>query len=113
MTKYIIKVETDDDPLNPREEYDNMGTMVCFHKRYVLGDKHEYKESDYNGWGELEKAITRKEDAAVLLPIFMYDHSGITIQTRPFSCPWDSGQVGFIFVSKNDNFTIHSFQVKY
>jgi hypothetical protein len=30
----------------------------------------------------------------------MYDHSGITINTEGFSCPWDSGQIGFIFISK-------------
>lgn len=36
----------------------------------------------------------------VVLPLYLYDHSGITISTAPFSCPWDSGQVGFISVSK-------------
>jgi hypothetical protein len=31
----------------------------------------------------------------------MYDHSGITISYKPFSCPWDSGQIGWIFVNKD------------
>ena len=30
----------------------------------------------------------------------MYEHSGITIKTTPFGCRWDSGQVGWIFISK-------------
>ena len=30
----------------------------------------------------------------------MYDHGGITISTSPFSCPWDSGKIGVIFVSR-------------
>ena len=30
----------------------------------------------------------------------MYDHSGITLSTTPFSCPWDSGQVGWIYTTK-------------
>lgn len=34
------------------------------------------------------------------MPIYMYDHSGITVATHPFSCPWDSGQIGFIFITK-------------
>lgn len=34
------------------------------------------------------------------LPLYLYDHGGITMSTSSFSCPWDSGQVGFIFVSK-------------
>jgi hypothetical protein len=34
-------------------------------------------------------------------PLYLYDHSGITISTGAFSCPWDSGQVGFAFVTFN------------
>lgn len=33
----------------------------------------------------------------VVLPIYMYDHSGQTINTTGFSDPWDSGQLGFIY----------------
>ena len=36
-------------------------------------------------------------DDCVVLPIFMYDHSGITIRTTPFDCPWDSDQIGWIY----------------
>ncbi len=32
----------------------------------------------------------------VILPLYLYDHSGITMSTGAFSCPWDSGQVGWI-----------------
>jgi hypothetical protein len=35
-----------------------------------------------------------------ILPVYMYDHSGITVSAGPFSCPWDSGQVGFIYVTR-------------
>jgi len=92
-------VKIDDDPQNPRDD-DNTGTMVCFHKRYTLGDTHDYKESDYSGWDELEKAIVREHDPAVILPLCLYDHSSVTISTIPFSCPFDSGQIGFIYISK-------------
>ena len=34
------------------------------------------------------------------IPLYHYDHGGITISTGGFSCPWDSGQVGFIWISK-------------
>ncbi|HCX67884.1 hypothetical protein [Parvibaculum sp.] len=44
-------------------------------------------------------AISNK---AVILPLYLYDHSGITMNTTGFHCPWDSGQVGFIFVSLED-----------
>lgn len=35
----------DDDPLNPRTDYDNFGTMVCWHSRYNLGNDHNYEDS--------------------------------------------------------------------
>jgi hypothetical protein len=40
-------------------------------------------------------------DGYVILPLYLYDHSGITISTGSFSCPWDSGLVGVI-VCDND-----------
>ena len=47
----------DSDPLNPRTEFDNITKMICFHRRYNLGDKHDYKTSDFNGWDELEERL--------------------------------------------------------
>ena len=32
--------------------------------------------------------------------MYLYDHSGITISTSSFNDRWDSGRIGFIFVSK-------------
>jgi len=101
---YSIEIEHDECAENPRTEWDShLGTMVCFHKRYELGDEdHGYDKDDYDSWEELEKAIMKNEDIAVILPIYMYDHSGVTINTTGFNCQWDSGQIGFIFVSKRD-----------
>lgn len=96
----LLKIFIDESPENPRTAWDNLGTMVCFHKRYDLGDNHNYSSSDYDSWDEMEKAIIKQEDVAVILPLYLYDHSGITMNTTGFSCGWDSGQVGFIFVSR-------------
>lgn len=32
-------------------------------------------------------------------PLYLYDHSGITISTSAFGCAWDSGQIGFAFIT--------------
>lgn len=34
-----------------------------------------------------------------ILPLYLYDHSGLTMNTSGFSCRWDSGQVGWIYCS--------------
>ena len=97
--KYKIEIIQDEDPQSPRE-WDNLGTMVCFHNGYNLGDEHDYNHQDYDGWDEMREAIIRNENAGVILPLYLYDHSGITMNTTGFHCPWDSGQVGWIFISK-------------
>ena len=87
--------------MNPREWNENLGTMLCFHRRYILGDKNPYNSGDYWGWNDFAKSLFKVHDVALMLPIYMYDHSGITISYKPFSCPFDSGQVGWIFMNKD------------
>lgn len=95
----MLEIYYDTHPQNPRE-WSNLGTMVCFHGRYSLGDSHPYRASDYSSWEEVKKAIEKDYNVAVILPIYLYDHSGLALSTSPFSCPWDSGQVGWIYTTK-------------
>jgi hypothetical protein len=48
--------------------------------------------------------VDKVEGGIIWLPVYMYDHSGITINTTGFShCDsqrWDWGQLGFIYISK-------------
>jgi len=182
---YTLFVIDDDQPINPREDRDNFGKMVCFHRRHSLGDEHDHSEprnflqsilfdkyayspeADYgkpvydfiksgnakearleynrstrewellennhwnsnNDWyvsssypasqkgkdvpdsflddclstlriSELKELIERME-GMVILPLYLYDHSGITMNTGGFSCPWDSGQVGWIYADSD------------
>ena len=90
-----IEIYVEDYPMNSRE-WDNLGTMVCWHSRYNLGDKNDFNDpEDFYEW--------LKDNKSVVLPLYLYDHSGITMSTSnsryPFTCPWDSGQVGYIYVT--------------
>jgi len=116
-----LHIVHDEDPDSPRN-WDNLGTMICVHGRYNLGDVH-YKskleclqhiatslgiteiindldmfEEIYDDEEQLEDWIKSREDF-VILPLYLYDHSGITMSTSSFSCRWDSGQVGYIYCS--------------
>lgn len=98
---YSIEVHYDQDPTSPRDC--NLGNIICFHRRYSLSDDNlSFSKSaeDYNSWAEMETAIKNHYKTDIILPIYMYDHSGITISTSPFSCRWDSGQVGWIIVDR-------------
>ena len=89
-----IKIIVDNNPLNPVEEFDQFGKMICFHNRYNLGHKHNHSLDSFQAF------IKANEKDIVVLPLYLYDHSGITISTTPFNCQWDSGQVGFIYATR-------------
>lgn len=91
-----IAVYHDQDAGNPRKEWDEPGHMVCWHSRYNLGDEHSYRHpSDYE---EDRETL----NLAIELPLYLYDHSGLTMRTGPFGCPWDSGQVGWIYLTREE-----------
>jgi hypothetical protein len=100
MKKFELKIEQDTDPMNPRTEWDNITTMVCFHNRYELGDKSDYRSKDFDGWDELKSQIESDYNVLMIKPLYLYDHSGITISTSPFGCRFDSGQVGWVFIDE-------------
>jgi hypothetical protein len=99
LNNKTVEIYLDEDPQNPREN-DNADTMVCFHGRYNLGDKHNYRSSDFSGWDAIEKQIIEDHNPVAIFPLYMLDHSGLTLSTSAFSCPWDSGQIGFVFISR-------------
>lgn len=136
-------IEHDVEPTSPRD-WDNLGTMICWHPRYTLGDDHDHDSpadlihelandvvagsadvlterldrlsNRVPGYGSREwLAALDKLSAAyngkihdiaergyVVLPLYLYDHGGISMSTGSFGCPWDSGQVGYIYCSLAD-----------
>jgi hypothetical protein len=94
----LLTIFADEDPESPRE-WDNLGVMTCFHGRYNLGDETDLRSAMFNGWDELREHLEKEEGALHILPLFLMDHSGLTMSTGSFGCPWDSGQVGFIYTT--------------
>jgi len=92
---FAVWLSRDDWGEDPRKEYDHAGHMVCWHRRYELGDEQPGGDPV-----EYYETVIRPEvqKGGVALPLYLYDHSGITMATSPFSCSWDSGQVGYIYM---------------
>lgn len=105
---HTIRIYQDPDPDSPREG-SNLGTLICWHRRYRLGDNHQYDSPeaflhDLAGVSDqsdlsMDQLRDRAERKAIILPVFLYDHSGLAMNTIGFHCPWDSGQVGFVYVA--------------
>lgn len=47
---------------------------------------------------EIENLKDLFPDGAITLNLYIYDHSGVAYSLNGFSCPWDSGQVGYLQV---------------
>lgn len=104
---FTIEIEPDQDVNNPREEDgSNACTMVCFHKRYNLGDKdHGYNSEDFDSFEALRTEIVRDHDPVIIRPIGLLDHSGLHMflgKGAHWSDQqgWDSGQVGWAFITR-------------
>ncbi|KKL90535.1 hypothetical protein LCGC14_1903670 [marine sediment metagenome] len=87
-----LRIIRDEDPMSPRG-WDNLGTMACWHKRHALGDIQPLCPSD--------EFCEDLPSGTIKLPLYVYDHGGLTISTHSFDCPWDSGPVGYIYAEPN------------
>lgn len=94
-----IEIYRDQNPIDPRS-HGNLATMVCSHKKYNLGD--EEPSGDHRSWSQVESQIRENNNVLALKPIYLYDHSGITVSTTPFNSHFDSMQVGLIYISQED-----------
>ena len=90
---FTIKIIPDSDAQSP-EEWDGFGTIYTKHNRYfAIGE-------DLNKIDGQETADDIRTGGGEMLPIYAYVHSGVALSTGSFSCPWDSGQCGFIAATK-------------
>ncbi len=92
---HSISIQYDEDPISPREDDNDICVFHIAHRNYNFGDRN-YSNSEDIQHAEREA----KSNGDITLPLYMYDHSGITISLSPFSCRWDSGQVGFVQIPR-------------
>lgn len=113
--RFTAHLIPDPDPPNPCEDYDQAGTMVCWHSRYNLGhtggtrrDGSDYSK-EYAGMfdtpADFREWWRENGKGGVILPLALYDHSGLTMWVGSGPSPfdqqgWDSGQVGYVFITR-------------
>lgn len=113
--KLRLVIDQDQFPDDPRS-WDNLGTMLCCHRDYRLGDLNSNKETEEQlaeicrKYGKSDEEIDEMtfaeeiqfildQDDICGLPLWIYDHSGISISTGRV-CQFDSSFVGIIFVDR-------------
>ncbi|WP_133621433.1 hypothetical protein [Hydromonas duriensis] len=77
---------------------------VLAYERFIKSEfSSKYLDSDNDELNRagLDRAQAWVEQNMIVLPLYLMDHSGLSMRTSPFGCSWDSGQVGFIFCTKD------------
>lgn len=123
---YHIEILVDEDSNDSPRDWDNMGTIATWHRHgnygdvqpiqspleymayliaYNYGDKINFPEyyADCEDWlndGDDERVLKCFNKYYVMLPVYAYEHGGITLSIGRFNDPFDSGQLGFIYVEK-------------
>lgn len=123
-TRYVLESETDEDGYErtslPAQTWEGVIDMLEEHRNaahdeaeatpcadegpedqaaYDAAAKRAQAAYDYVRKAELESEYREREGIAICRPLFLYDHGGITISAGSFGCPWDSGQVGWQYVT--------------
>ena len=105
---YVVKIYPDEDGESPRA-WDNLGTMVCWHHRYNLGDRKptdsERAALKRGGFRLLKRYLRRYFGVRHLLELGLLDHSGLHMWVGggahwTDTAGWDSGTVGWIMATK-------------
>lgn len=95
---YSYDITENQDDHDPRKNC-NLTTLYCKHRNYTLGD-HQI-EDDFDSYKEVEKSIIDDQDIVLAEPLFFFNHGNIGLE-RGRSCPWDSGLVGVLLVTKKN-----------
>lgn len=93
-----LRLEIDGDLLNPREEHDNLWTLVMKHARRDLGDK-QLSGPEFQELLEEEKLVP--DENCLVVPIYAYEHGGIAFslsRTGQFADTFDAGQIGVAYL---------------
>lgn len=87
---------------NPRSD-SNLGTMFCCRTPLLnIGDHvPNLKYERFKSWDGLEWHIEAELGARCILPIYIYEHRGITISTKAFAYACDSGRIGVIYTTRD------------
>jgi len=105
-TGLTLKIEQDPDVERPYS-HDGSVILAVLHRQYI-NPAEKFAGADLTtveGIAEFEAANAAARSPWVVIPLFLYDHSGTSYRagySNPFSCPWDSGRVGVIALWRAD-----------
>jgi len=91
---FTATISQDPDYPDPMRETDAPDVFATWHRRYAFGDDASARWSRE----EYRKANIGQHD--LVLDVYMYDHSGVVFSHSPFADKWDSGWLGWHWISQ-------------
>lgn len=92
---YTYEIYPDLCPSNPRE-WDNLGILCTTLVNESPLNPWEIRDHPYSSL-----KATHGEEIPVMFKVYKYEHGTIALNTTGFSCPWDSGQIGWIYAPRS------------
>ena len=90
-------------PSNFFEEYPTWFRYALHHGRYDLGQyENSLDQYAYSNWEEYKKALIDIYAPVFIFPVYMLDHSGLAFSITPLNNKWDSGQLGWAYLTEDD-----------
>ena len=111
----------DTDPPHPREHSEPITTIAAWHRRFELSDEPKHRTPDefqLHLWSQvipdiqdhgaqrfsalphrLRTTLNNQDYPGFLNSIYIYNHSAIKLSTAPFNDTFDSGWVGWIYIT--------------
>jgi len=89
-----LTIAYDECPVNPRTDYEPMCKIAT-----VAGTSKDHLGDIRMSIEELNDI--RKSEECISMPVYIMDHSGVSLSLTSFNDKWDSGVFGLIYISKN------------
>lgn len=94
LDDWEIEIENDSDSDNPRN-WCNLG-------EFCVSNYSKYLDNESGIEIESESDFKALEKTHIILPVSVYDHSGVSIYIGSPCDRWDSGQIGWYIASKEE-----------
>ena len=106
VKKYQVAIEQSSDVEDLCGAWDMLGKILCFHPRHKFGHDEGFTKESFD-------VYMKDNPEDFYFPLYTYDHSGVTISLTPFNGRWDSMQIGYVWVKRDEaekefwtNFTV-------
>lgn len=95
---YTLEIHHDHDPAQTLDDVFGDVHAWTWHPRWRIGE-HISRPRSQEDYDDVVARVREACPTAVMVPMYMYEHGGFCLATKPFADPWDSGQVGIVWAS--------------